>query len=92
MVIDTPYFHCFFCRSRFVADLEAEQDGFIPSWKVTVCLRCLAENPQGITPDHPAVARLAQRGVVIKSDAEGMVAWPSRTVLQDVWRRTAALR
>jgi len=91
MVIDTPYFHCFFCRSRFVADLEADQDGFIPSWKVTVCLRCLAENPRGIAPDHPAVARLTQRGVVIKSD-EGMVAWPSRTVLQDFWRRTAALR
>jgi hypothetical protein len=92
MVIDTPYFHCFFCRSRFIADLEADQDGFIPSWKVTVCLRCLAENPAGLAADHPAVTRLAERGLILKPNAEGIVMWPSRGLLQDFRCRTAALR
>lgn len=76
MVIDTPFLHCFFCGRRFSPDLEARQGSFLHAWKVTVCIRCLDGNRQGLPASHPAVGQLARRGLFPKPAKNGIVSWP----------------
>jgi hypothetical protein len=76
MVIETPFLHCFFCSCRFAADLEAGGGSFVHAWKVAVCMRCLYGNPEGPAAQHPALKKLAKRGIAIEATGDGIVPWP----------------
>jgi len=89
MVIDRSFFHCFFCGRRFSPDLEAREGGFLHSWKVAACARCMAGNRDGLSADHPAIRQLVQRGVIGKL-VEGHVSWPDNEDSQKVAVRTGA--
>lgn len=87
MVIEQAFYRCFFCGSRFSADRDTKEGAFVHDWKVAVCLRCLAGHRQGIPKEHPAMKQLAERGVVVQSDTEGMVPWPSHDATPPLqWR------
>ncbi|HEY2572979.1 MAG TPA: hypothetical protein VGH65_02885 [Verrucomicrobiaceae bacterium] len=75
MVIDASFFRCFFCGRRFSPDLEAKEGGFIHSWRVAACVRCMAGNREGLSADHPAIRQLVQRGIIQKP-LEANVSWP----------------
>lgn len=75
MVIDRSFFRCFFCGGRFSPDLEAREGGFLHSWKVAACARCMAGNRDGLSADHPAIRQLVDRGVIGKP-TKGQVSWP----------------
>jgi hypothetical protein len=74
MVIDTPFFHCFFCGRRFEADPLMQEGCFIQAWKVASCARCVSGN--GVAADHPAIKKLAQKGIVVAGPKNGFLAWP----------------
>ena len=76
MVIETPFFHCFFCGHRFEADLHARQGRFIRAWKVAVCPRCFGDNQTGPAADHPAIKKLTKQGLAIMATEEGIAPWP----------------
>jgi len=75
MVIDASFFRCFFCGRRFSPDLEAKEGGFIHSWRVAACNRCMAGNRDGLSADHPAIRQLVQLGIIQKP-SEPHVSWP----------------
>ena len=77
MVIDRSFFHCFFCGKRFSPDLDAREGGFLHSWKVAACVRCMADNRGGFSADHPAIRQLVQRGL-IRKPAKGPVSLPDQ--------------
>ena len=76
MVIDTPFFHCFFCGRRFGTDPLAQDGSFIQEWKVAACARCISGNSLGLTANHPAIKKLAQNGMVLGATTNGFYAWP----------------
>jgi hypothetical protein len=78
MVLETSNFRCYFCGSRFAADWAAYQGRFLHAWKVAVCVHCLANNPNGISQDHPALQPLAAAGIPIEPDPDGIVPWPDQ--------------
>ena len=80
MVIDRSFFHCFFCGRRFSPDLDEREGGFLHSWKVAACFRCMMGNRDGLSADHPAIRQLVQRGVIHKP-AKGPVSWPDRDLV-----------
>jgi len=87
MVIDRSFFHCFFCGRRFSPDLDAREGGFIHSWKVAVCARCMTGNREGLSADHPAIRQLVARGI-IGLPAGRNVSWPD----DDPGQKSAAPR
>src|SRR5579872_5965246 len=76
MALDLAFVYCFFCGRRFSPSLEAKEGKVIQAWKVGVCLRCEAGNPEGLPESHPAVRILAERGLALKASTGGIVRWP----------------
>ena len=79
MVIERSLFHCYFCGRRFSPEPDAREGGFLHSWKVAACFRCMAGNREGLSADHPAIRQLVQRGV-IRNPAKGQISWPDETI------------
>jgi len=88
MVIDTPFFHCFACNRRFRPD--AEEGRF--AWKVPVCARCISSNSLGLATDHPAILRLASKGIVLGRANGGFIPWPEAPPLVSPERIAAGIK
>ena len=77
MVIDTPFFHCFFCSRRFGTDPLAPEGTYIQAWKVAACARCISDNSLGLPAKHPAIRKLAMNGIVLAVPTNGFLTWPT---------------
>jgi hypothetical protein len=76
MVTERACFRCFFCGNRFPSDLELGKGTFVPEWKVAACFGCVLANREGISPKHPAMARLVRAATLDSGKSGTLIEWP----------------